>query len=128
MSDSQCEFNMELSSGIAAFEAKHFTQALRLLSPLAEEGEAKAQYRLAIMAQNGLGMHKNPLLALRYMQASANQGYALAQHGLGFMYLNGDCVVKDRAKAVECFKLAADRGLLGSKAVLEGLNITTIAI
>ena len=56
---------MKLSSGIAAFEAKQFAQALRLLSPLAETGSADAQYRLAIMYQNGLGLVRNELLAYK---------------------------------------------------------------
>ena len=111
--------NMDLSSGIAAFEAKHFTRALHLLSPLAELGDPDAQYRLAIMAQNGLGLHKNPLLALRYMQAAAEQGFALAQHGLGFMYMNGDCAIQSNTHAIKWFKLAAAQGLEGSTAILE---------
>lgn len=121
MHDSPSGLDMDLSSGIAAFEAKHFAQALNLLSPLAEQGDPDAQYRLAIMAQNGLGLHKNPLLAFRHMQAAAQQGFALAQHGLGFMYLDGDCAVQDTAKALEWFKLAAAQGLEGSKIILETL-------
>lgn len=122
MTDEQ-GLNMDLSSGIAAFEAKHFMQASHLLSPLAEQGEPEAQYRLAIMAQNGLGMHTNPLLAFRYMQAAAEQGYALAQHGLGFMYLEGDCAIQSTDKALKWFKLAAAQGLEGSKAMVETLQV-----
>ncbi|HIP53392.1 MAG TPA: sel1 repeat family protein, partial [Chromatiales bacterium] len=62
------EMQMELSSGIAAFEGKHFARAAGLLSPLADAGEPEAQYRMAIMAQNGLGMTENPLLAYKYMK------------------------------------------------------------
>ena len=46
--------DMELSSGIAAFTAKEFGRAMQLLSPLAEAGEPEAQFRVAIMHQNGL--------------------------------------------------------------------------
>lgn len=113
--------DMELSSGIAAFEAKHFAQAIQLLSPLAEQGQPEAQYRLAIMAQNGLGLHKNPLLAFKNMQAAAESGNALAQHGLGFMYLEGDCTTQDVAKAKHWFKQAAAQGLAGSQAMLESI-------
>lgn len=123
MSDTSNEsFNsldMSLSSGIAAFEAKHFTQALQLLSPLAESGNAEAQYRLAVMAQNGLGLRRNPLLAFRFMQAAAQAGNALAQHGLGFMYMEGECVEKDASKAVEWFEKAAAQDLDGSKEMLK---------
>lgn len=113
---------MSLSSGIGAFEAKHFGQAMMLLSPLAEAGEVEAQYRMAIMLQNGLGMVPNPAKAHRYMQAAAEQGHALAQHGLGFMYLQGECVAQaDPQQAAAWFQKAADQGLVGSMATLAGL-------
>lgn len=110
--------DMDLSSGIAAFEAKQFSRATGLLSPLAAEGNPEAQYRMAIMAQNGLGMVENPLLAYKYMKGAAEQGLGLAQHGLGFMYLEGECVDKNPEKAVDWFKRAAEQGLAGSQTTL----------
>ena len=77
------DFELALSSGIAAFEAKQFTKAMQLLSPLAEQGVPDAQYRVAIMQQNGLGVVRNELQAVRWMRAAAERGHALAQHGLG---------------------------------------------
>ena len=77
MSETFDDRDMAMSSGIAAFEAKQFTRAVRLLSPLAEEGEAEAQYRMAIMLQNGLGMVENPLLAFRYMRSAAEAGHVV---------------------------------------------------
>ena len=50
---------MELESGIAAFETKNFAHATKLLSPIAEEGNSDAMYRMAIMLQNGLGCLAN---------------------------------------------------------------------
>ena len=99
------QLDMELSSGIAAFEGKHFAIAAQTLSPLAEQGNPDAQYRMAIMLQNGLGMTVNELLAYKYMKQAAEAGLALAQHGLGFMYLEGECVEKSGARAVECIRI-----------------------
>ena len=53
---------MELESGIAAFETKNFAHAIKLLSPIAEEGNSEAMYRMAIMLQNGLGCIADCLL------------------------------------------------------------------
>jgi TPR repeat protein len=118
-STDQDNYDMELGSGIAAFEAKHFSRASGLLSPLAELGDAEAQYRMAIMAQNGLGMHANELLAYKYMKAAANAGHALAQHGLAFMYLEGECVNEPQPeKALHWFRKAAEQGLAGSQTTL----------
>ncbi len=118
MNDQNQDFDMELGSGIAAFEAKHFSRAVGLLSPLADLGDPDAQYRMAIMAQNGLGMHDNPLLAFKYMRFAAEAGHALAQHGLAFMYMEGECTDKDGPKAVAWFKRAAEQGLAGSQTTL----------
>ena len=68
--------DIDLSSGISAFEAKHFTQALKLLQPLADEGETEAQYRVAIMLQNGLGTTRNELRAYHWMKCAAEAGHA----------------------------------------------------
>lgn len=109
---------MALQSGIAAFETKQFVRAYQLLSPLATAGNPEAQYRLAIMAQNGLGQVVNQEGALRWMQAAAEQDFDLAQHGLGFMYMEGDCVKQDDAQALHWFRLAAEQGLAGAQAAL----------
>jgi hypothetical protein len=118
MSHDPSGLDMDLASGIAAFESKQFSRATGLLSPLAEHGNVEAQYRMAIMAQNGLGMLPNPLLAYSYMKAAATAGLGLAQHGLAFMYMQGECTDKNPAKAVEWFMKAAAQGLVGSLTTL----------
>jgi hypothetical protein len=118
MNDNDDGLNMDLASGVAAFESREFSRAAGLLGPLAEAGDPEARYRVAIMAQNGLGMVQNPLLAYKYMKSAAEAGLGLAQHGLGFMYLEGECADKDPVKAVEWFQRAADQGLQGSMTTL----------
>jgi TPR repeat protein len=109
---------IDLGSGIAAFEGKHFATAMQLLSPLAEQGEVEAQYRVAIMLQNGLLGSQNLPGAVKYMQAAADQGHAMAQHGMGFMYLEGEGVDKDPMQAKAWFEKAAAQGLQGSLTTL----------
>jgi TPR repeat protein len=118
MSKELNDYDMALGSGIAAFESRHFARAAGLLSPLADGGDPQAQYRVAIMAQNGLGMHENHQLAFQYMKAAAEAGMDIAQHGLGFMYMEGECTDKDAEKAVLWFKKAAEQGLAGSQTTL----------
>ena len=48
------DMDASFSSGIAAFEAKNFKQALQFLAPLAEAGDAESQHRCAIMYQKWL--------------------------------------------------------------------------
>jgi TPR repeat protein len=118
MTEQFTDKDMDLSSGIAAFESKQFSRAVGLLGPLAEAGDPEAQYRVAIMAQNGLGMVENPLQAYKHMRAAAESGLGVAQHGLAFMYMEGECTDKNPTKAVEWFKKAAEQGLAGSQTTL----------
>lgn len=113
---------VDLASGIAAFESKNFAQAMRLLGPLAERGAVEAQYRLAIMHQVGLGVLRNESMAYKWMRLAADQGLALAEHGLGCMYLDGDCAQQDRDKAAMWLSKSAFQGLEGSKVLLEMMS------
>ena len=105
---------MELESGIAAFETKNFAHAIKLLSPIAEEGNADAMYRMAIMLQNGLGCVADEKKAFRYMGDAATKGLPLAQHAYGFMFFEGECTEKDINQSIEWFTKAAEQGLAGS--------------
>ena len=115
------EHDIDLASGVSAFEAKHFSRAMQLLSPHAQIGNAEAQYRLGIMYQNGLGTVHNSALAFRWMQEAAQQNHGLAHHGLGFMYLEGNCVDRDDRKAADCFARGVEQGLEGSMIALAQL-------
>ncbi len=110
--------DQDYASGVAAFEAKNFSLAMQLLSPVADAGNADAQHRVAIMCQNGLGVVRNELRAFKMMKAAAEQGYAIAQHGIGFMYLEGECVEQSSEKAAEWFRKAGEQGLAGSLTTL----------
>jgi hypothetical protein len=112
---------MDLVSGVAAFEAKEFRRARQLLQPLAESGNPEAQYRLAVQYQAGLGVVHNALQAYHWMREAAQQGQPLALHGLGIMYLYGECVEKNEQQALEWLQRAANQGLAGSMAVLASM-------
>ena len=63
--------DMDLQSGLAAFEAKEFTRAIQLLSPLADKGNAEAQYRLGMMFHKGLCRVVNEEAAVKGMTAAS---------------------------------------------------------
>jgi len=112
------EQSMELSSGVAAFEAKEFRRAWQLLEPLSDRGNADAQYRCAIMIQNGLGVIARPKAAAQLMRAAAEQQLGLAQHSMGIMYLFGEGVDKDIDEAIRWLELAGASGLAGAWSTL----------
>lgn len=110
--------DMDLASGIAAFEAKEFRRAMQLLSPLADQGEPEAQFRVAIMYQNGLGVVRNEPNAIHWMRAAAEQEHGLALHAMGVMYFYGECVDKDETEAAGWFSRAAEQKLPGAMVAL----------
>lgn len=105
---------IELSSGIAAFEAKEFRRAWQLLQPLAEGGAPEALYRCGIMLQNGLGVIARPEHAAAMMRDAADQQYPLAQHSLGIMHLFGEGVEQNSTEAIRLLELAGSSGLAGA--------------
>jgi len=118
MNELSDEQGMQMSSGVAAFEAKEFRRAWQLLEPLSDEGYADAQYRCAIMIQNGLGGIARPKQAAQLMLSAAEQNLGLAQHAMGVMYLFGEGVEKDAANAVHWLELAGGSGLAGAWSTL----------
>ena len=65
---------------------------LATLLVLAEYGNAKAQYRLALRYKNGHGVTRDDAKALEWFHASATNGYACAQYMLGELYRWGQLV------------------------------------
>ena len=71
---------------------------------------ATAQYELASLYRQGLGVEKDVSKAAQWYQKAANQGLAAAQNNLGVLYQNGNGVEKDLTKAAELCQKAADQG------------------
>ena len=95
---------------VAAYDRGDYAVALKLLTPLAEQGDVFAQFSLGVMYENGQGVIQDARVAVKWYRLSADQGNASAQDNLGFMYANGKGVSQDEAEAVKWHRLAADQG------------------
>jgi Sel1 repeat len=84
-----------LEDGNAAYQRGDIATALRLLQPLAEQGNAYAQFSLGVMYANGQGVTQDYKEAVEWYRRSAEQGFAIAQSNLGVMYANGRGVSQD---------------------------------
>lgn len=78
--------------------------------PLAENGNANAQYNMGVLYDEGYGVDQNYATARGWYEKAAAQQYAKAEHNLGIMYQGGHGVPADDAKAAEWFKRAAKHG------------------
>ena len=100
----------DYAEGLEAYNAGDNETALQQWRPLAEQGDANAQYALGIMYANGNGVVQDYAEAVDWYRKAAEQGYALAQNNLGLMYKNGNGMIQDYAEAVNWYRLAAEQG------------------
>ena len=77
---------------VDALEREDYETAYKLLLPLAEQGDAKAQYTLGTIYAHGLGVPQDYKEAYKLFLPSAEQGDADAQSNLGIMYSKGQGV------------------------------------
>lgn len=76
-----------LQVAIQNFQSGYDQAALSTLRPLADQGNAKAQYWLADIYENGLGVKKDVATSTSLLEKSAAQGFAPAEGRLGALYL-----------------------------------------
>lgn len=104
-----------LIAGLAAFEAKNYAEAFKLLMPIAEEGNAEAQCIIGNMYDLGLGTDSNLHEAIRWYKKSSEQGYGVASNNLGTIYYSGrEGIDINRTKASEWYQKARKQGFMHS--------------
>ena len=97
---------------VAANEARKrndYATELKLLRPLAEQGNAVAQNNLGVMYFQGHGVPNNDVEAARWTRMSAEQGDSAAQFTLGVMYYEGRGVSRDYMESSRWFRKVAER-------------------
>ena len=97
----------DFNTGMAAYKSGDLSTALEEWEPLAEEGNAFAQFNLGIMYDYDIGDYKK---AVKWYGLSAAQGLNAAQFNLGVMYDYGYGVAQDFILAYLWFDLAGVNG------------------
>jgi hypothetical protein len=97
----------DAEAGYAAYRKGNYEAALRVLRPLAESGDARAQFNLGVMYAEGQGVPQDYTEAGKWYGLSAWQGYAQAQYNLGLWYAQGEGGAQDFVRAHMWFNLAA---------------------
>ena len=105
----------DYNKGLEAALLGDYATALREWRPLAEAGDADAQFTLGVvMYDQGHGGPQDYAEAMKWFRLAAEQGHASAQFSLGVMYANGQGVPQDYAEAHMWFNLAAAKGHAGA--------------
>ena len=96
----------DVRAGIDAWAAQNYDEAIRIWRPLADRGDADAQYNLAQAYFLGRGVPQNMTLAEQWYERAARQGHpeATANYGL-LLFQNGR-----RQEAIPFITRAADAG------------------
>jgi TPR repeat protein/predicted Ser/Thr protein kinase len=91
----------DLRVGLAAYEAKDYPRALRVLGPLAERGDREAMrlYAYCLRAKEP----SEPGAALIWLEKAVDLGDPKASTALGSSYYLGKGVPKDQARAARLF-------------------------
>ncbi len=79
----------DYQDGVDALDRKDYATAARLLKPLAEQGNLRAQYFLGVMYCQGQGVPQDSTEAVRWFRRSAAQQCANAMCALGRMHAGG---------------------------------------
>lgn len=96
--------------GLAAYKRYDYAAALEEWRPLAEQGDANAQYYLGELYQQGRGVRREVATAVDWYRMAAEQGQVDAQLRLAELYEAGRGVPRDIAEAVRWLLEAARRG------------------
>lgn len=97
--------------GRIAFSRGDIATAYQLWKPLAEHGDADAQFALASLYYDGIGVPVDRTESSYWFLLAAKRGHAYAQYNLGNAYKRGEGVRQSDAMAVRWWKKAAGQGL-----------------
>jgi len=104
--------------GLSAYNSTDYDTALAIWQPLAESGDADAQYGLGMMYGNGFGVDMDDALAIKWYGLAAEKGHSGAQCNLAVMHQNGWGVPLNEEEAVRLFSQAAEQGVVEAMVAL----------
>ena len=79
----------DLDKGTAAYKRGDFVTAHQEFLAPAREGEARAQFSLALLYLRGQGVARDTAVAMRWLRMAANRGDGEARLVLGDLYMRG---------------------------------------
>ena len=96
------------TEAINYFDNQQYAQSFAEFKPLADKGDERAQYYVAYMYLNGLGVIQNTQNGVDYLNRSKDQEYEKALSLLGYLHSIGKFVELDKKKALDFYLKAAE--------------------
>jgi TPR repeat protein len=114
----------DLDDAVDAMRTGDFAEAYCIMRPLAEAGDADAQYNIGWMYMNGYGLRVNDSLALEWWKEASEQGHSDASFSIGMLYSLGEGEVsKDTNEAIDYYLIAADEKHEDAIAILKSMML-----
>jgi TPR repeat protein len=113
-----------LGGGYQSYLKGDYQAAYEEWLPLAELGDAEAQFNLGVMYDEGAGIDQDLVAAASWYRKAADQGFMDAQTNLGMMYYEGQGMPRDYAEAAKWFKRAASQGDQEAASYLKRIETT----
>lgn len=102
----------DFDAGLAAYDRKDYTTALKEFSPLAKQGDPQSQHLLGNMYLYGRGITQSDSDAALWFGRSALQGNPDAQLMFGMLNNEGNVDVKGRLQELEDIPIERSVGLI----------------
>ncbi len=105
---SACQAGMQ--EAFTAMKDGDFEKAISEIKPLANSGDAEAQYYLGAMSSEGKGVTQSHSDSTIWFAKAAEQNHPVAQYNLANCYARGLGVEKNSEKALYWHKKSAENG------------------
>lgn len=114
----------DIDTAVEAMRSGDFAEAYCIMRPLAEAGDADAQYNIGWMYLNGYGLRVNDSLALEWWRKASEQGHSDASFSIGMLYSLGEGEVpKSEEKAIDYYLLAVEDGQEDAVTILQSMML-----
>jgi hypothetical protein len=111
------------SGGYSGVHAQDmFSSLLRIEQFQAEQGDAEAQFSLAVRYEMGQGVERNMDQAVEWYTKAANGGHAQAQFRLAQLYEKGEGVEKNSVESDAWYAAAASNGHQAAQERIRAIN------
>ena len=99
----------DFQKGSEAYLKEDYATAFREWMPLAEQGDARAQYFVGGLYSSGRGVERNDKQAMYWTRKSAENGYASAIYSIAESYQQGFRVDKDINESIRWYEKLANK-------------------
>lgn len=132
--DTSVEESESASAAYDAFLSGRYEEAIAIWLPLANSGDATAQFNLGVMYANGLGVNRDMQVAMDWWGRAAAQLHVRAAHNLALAMLSGEPVIDGRPAEpdypgiLRYLKIGSDAGYPNSEYTLGKLYAEGVGV